>query len=271
MSRGTGMNANMWWTRGLGGLVVGALAIAGLSVPAHAEPTSSESSSPAVDVPSPTNTPASGSGAGGGQASAPSVTVVGEGVIAPSTGATIGGDEFEVKFSGAQIETELAVKVSRLDAETANAAAFELGRDALSSVFDVEATDPDGEAVTSFPNSVGVEASLPEAMTSASGGSGEDLVDSSPGSAMTARQAAPVLGSDGWPVPVEGVGSTPAPDATGFDVVPSQVTPVVEESVTAGVVVEIPVEDADLVGVDAGSVRVATREDATQPWTVLPS
>lgn len=198
------------------------------------------------------------------------------GTISPGEESVLVSPEISVTFSGSQIEEVLDVRVDRLSADVADEAAISSGGVAVGPVFDVSATTGDGDHVTVFPGTVsGLAAAGADNVTQAGGGTGGQVLGA-PGavSAPLSRRAAAAGG--GWPVPGEGpdgapIGTTPAADGSGWDTVPTEETPLVEDGVVPGVSIEIPVPEAEVSGLDAGSVRVLTREDASEPWTMLPS
>lgn len=268
----------------LAGVLTAALVVTGIGVPVAAQ-AAELSVAPAAtgaaawaqsQARAATTTPAPAPiGAADAPDQAPVQVATGE--IAPGQESVVVSPEITVTFSGAQVQDALDVTVDRLPAGAAQEAAVVMGGVAIGSVFDVDAATADGDNVTVFPGTVfAPDAAGSEGATEVSGGTGSAALGGPvSNSALLSRSAAPAASTD-WPAPGDGIdgapiGTTPAADGSGWDIVPTTVTPLVEEAVTPGVVVEIAVSETDLDGVDAGSVRVATREDAGAAWTVLPS
>ena len=212
-------------------------------------------------------------------ADAPAATSVevATGEIAPGQESVVVSPEITVTFSGAQITDTLDVTVDRLATGAAEDAALAMDGVAIGSVFDVDAATADGTDVTVFPGTVTApDAAGSDRATEASGGTGSQVLGGPVSSStLLSRSATPAASTD-WPAPGVGIddapiGTTPAADGSGWDTIPATVTPLVEEAITPGVVVEITLPADDLAGVDTGSVRVATREDASAAWTLLPS
>lgn len=285
-----------WRGAAVGGLLTAALVASGLAVPALAEPAAGPSSAttdvPPAEIPSPTNTPAPTSSASGPRqptagekgddAASSGAAPLATGSVRPGEASTVASDLLTVTFSGGDVEENLDVTLSAIGADAADSAETQLGREALTVVVDVLAMTADGIPATSFPSltttSPSTESVPDNARTTLAGGTGD------PADAATPRRvsATPLLLGSGnatdaeprdWPAPPEpgSIGAEPAVDAEGFDLEPTSATPAVETEVVPGVALEFPVDPAALVGVDPGSVRIATREDVGEAWTVLPS
>lgn len=213
-----------------------------------------------------------------------SVEPSGEAPVSVATGAVVPGaesavisPEIAVTFSGWQVQDALDVTVDRLSTGAAEAAAVATGSAVVGSVYDVTATAEDGADVTVFPSKVSASAPAEEdSVTEAGGGTGAPVLGGPVTSSAPLARSALTEPDSGWPTAGQGVdgapiGTTPAPDGSGWDTVPTEESPVVEDEVLPGLSIEIAVSEDELTGIDAGSVRVVTREDASQAWTMLPS
>lgn len=188
---------------------------------------------------------------------APPPEALGEGQVVAGAGGTAAADEVEVAFSGHEVDADLDVVISGLDEAAAASAATETGALALSRAFDVSATAPDGTEVTSFPNAVVTDATDVDGARLSPSVDGGEPVTPAPvrSSATSTGPLGSVMAADGLDEGFEG----------------DDVAPLVATDVTPGVRLEVPVDPASLDGIDAGSVRLLTREDVGQPWVEIPS